>query len=108
MNCMNNTIDVTRVLAIDPCSRGVGYALFEGPKPPLIDFGVAQATREKNIESLRRIADLIRRYQPDVIALEDYAGDASRRCRRVRELIARIRRLAARRDRKSTRLNSSH
>jgi hypothetical protein len=79
---MDNTIDVTRVLVLDPCCRGVGYALFEGPEE-LIDSGVAQATRDKNIESLRRIANLIRRYEPDVIVLEDYAGDGSRRCRRV-------------------------
>lgn len=32
-----------------------------------------------------------------MIVFEDYAGDASRRCRRVRELIVRIRKLAARR-----------
>jgi hypothetical protein len=87
-------MDEVRVLAVDPFYRGFGYAVLEGPER-LIDWGVAQAVGDKNIESLQRVAGLIRRYEPELIVVEDYVGDCSRRCQRVCELIRRIRRLAA-------------
>jgi Holliday junction resolvasome RuvABC endonuclease subunit len=80
-----------RVLAIDPTSRGFGYAVLEGPER-LIDWGVVQVRDDKESACLKRIERLIERYVPDVIVLED--SPRSRRCARVRQLIDRIRQLA--------------
>ncbi len=85
-----------RVLAIDPSSRGFGFAVLEGPER-LIDWGVKETKTDKKRRSLKLIDDLIERYQPSVVVVEDYAGKGSRRCRRVRELIEDISKLASKR-----------
>ncbi len=71
-----------RILAIDPASRGFGFAVLEGPRR-LIDWGVKSARVDKDKRCLKLIEDLIERYEPDVI-VEDYAGKGSRRCRSYR------------------------
>jgi Holliday junction resolvasome RuvABC endonuclease subunit len=75
-----------RVLAIDPSTRGFGYAVLEGPDR-LIDWGVKETRTDKSKRALASIADLIEVYQPRVLVLEDYAGKGSRRCSRVEKLI---------------------
>src|SRR5882724_819346 len=74
------------VLAIDPSTRGFGFAVLEGPER-LIDWGVKETKKNKNARSLKLIEDLMGRYQPSVIVIEDYAGKGSRRCRRIQGLI---------------------
>lgn len=81
------------VLAIHPSTRGFGFALFEGPKLP-IDWGVKNTKVDKNTQGLLKIRQLIDFYHPDVIVVEDYAGEGSRRCKRVQQLIKDITRLA--------------
>ena len=85
-----------RVLAIDPSTRGFGFAVLEGPDK-LIDWGIKEARsgKNKNQQSLELVQNLVLGYQPNVIALEDYTTKRSRRCRRVRELISAIEKLAA-------------
>jgi Holliday junction resolvasome RuvABC endonuclease subunit len=83
-----------RALAIDPSTRGFGFAVLEGPNQ-LIDWGVKETKVDKNSKTLKLIADLIEPYQPAVIVVEDYEAKGSRRCTRVRELIADISKLAA-------------
>jgi hypothetical protein len=61
----------------------------------LIDWGVKETRSNKSTKSLKLIADLIERYQPTAIIVEDYAGKRSRRCRRVGELINDIAKLAS-------------
>src|SRR5262244_2358611 len=82
-----------RVLAIDPSTRGFGFAILEGPNR-LIDWGVKETKTDKKNRSLKLIADLIDMYQPSVVVVEDYAGKGSRRCLRVGALINAISRLA--------------
>ena len=82
-----------RVLAVDPSTRGFGFAILEGPDRS-IDWGVKETKVNKKRRSLRFIAELIHRYQPSVLVVEDYTGKGSRRCRRVRELIEDISKLA--------------
>src|SRR5437870_10246103 len=82
-----------RVLAINPSTRGFGFAVLEGPNR-LIDWGVKETKKNKNTRSLKLIEDLIDRYQPNVILVEDYAGKGSRRCRRIQGLINDISKLA--------------
>ena len=85
-----------RVLAIDPSTRGFGFAVLEGPNR-LIDWGVKETKTDKKRRTLQLIEDLIDRYLPNVIVVEDYAGKGSRRCRRVQGLISDISKLAVQR-----------
>src|SRR5216683_337335 len=75
-----------RVLAIDPTHRGFGYVIFEGPDF-LIDWGLREVDGPKNKASIAAAAELIARYHPRIIVLEDVAAKGCRRCRRVRELV---------------------
>jgi Holliday junction resolvasome RuvABC endonuclease subunit len=85
-----------RVLAIDPATRGFGFAILEGPDR-LIDWGVKETKSDKNRSALKSVADLIGRYQPTVIIVEDYEAKGSRRCGRVGELINAVSKLAGQR-----------
>jgi hypothetical protein len=78
-----------RVLAVDPFSRGVGFAVLEGPGC-LIDWGLRTTGRADNAKSVRVIDKLIDRFRPDVLALEDWDSAGSRRCDRVQKLLDRI------------------
>jgi Holliday junction resolvasome RuvABC endonuclease subunit len=82
------------VLAIDPSTRGFGFALLEGPNR-LIDWGVKETKKNKTARTLKLIDDLIDVYLPSVIVVEDYAGKGSRRCRRIQGLINDISKLAS-------------
>src|SRR5438093_11912053 len=85
-----------RVLAIDPSTRGFGFAVLEGPNR-LIDWGVKETKKNKNARTLKLIEDLIDLYLPSVMVVEDYAGKGSRRCRRIQGLINDISKLATKR-----------
>ena len=86
----------TRVLAIDPTTRGFAYAVFEGPEF-LLDWGLSEVRPDrKNVLCLMRIESLLSRYVPDVVVLEAHDGRGSHRRRRVRSLIRSIRGLATR------------
>jgi Holliday junction resolvasome RuvABC endonuclease subunit len=85
-----------RILAIDPSTRGFGFAVLEGPTR-LIDWGVKETKTDKKRRSLKLIAELIEQYAPGVVALEDYEGKGSRRCHRIGELINDISKLALKR-----------
>src|SRR3989475_11068001 len=86
-----------RVLAIDPSTKGIGFAVLEGPER-LIDWGIKQAEGEtddaKNAECAKIVAELIDRHRPRILALEDAAADDARRCERVEKLLAEVRQLA--------------
>jgi len=86
-----------RVLAIDPVSRGFGFAILEGPQK-LIDWGVKEARTDKHRRSLRHIEDLLRHYRPDVIVMEKCASRGARRSPRVQKLLRAIHELATRRQ----------
>jgi Holliday junction resolvasome RuvABC endonuclease subunit len=85
-----------RILSIDPSTRGLGFAIMEGPDN-LIDWGVKQVKVNKNERCLMLVADLIERYQPDTVVLEDCADINCRRAPRVKELIRNMSKLADRR-----------
>src|SRR2546425_6495551 len=84
-----------RVLAIDPITRGFGFAVLDGPKL-LVDWGVrATKPSPKPVErSLREIARLLESYGPDRIIVEDCLEARSRRGRRSQRLIQHIGTLA--------------
>jgi hypothetical protein len=60
--------DELRVLAIDPSTRGLGFAILEGPNQ-MIDWGVKQAEGDKNGECVRIVKELIDQYRPHVLVL---------------------------------------
>ena len=79
-------LEAKRVLAIDPTSKGFGFAVLEGPTV-LIDWGVKHARSDRNAKSLEKAAELIERYRPEVLVVERSAAKGFRRCLRVRQLI---------------------
>src|ERR1041384_7216621 len=86
------TAQPVRVFAVDPYTRGIGFAVLEG-RNKLIDWGLKEARVEKHVRCLRLTEDLIDKYQPDVVVFEDIHDENCRRCSRVRELIQAIERL---------------
>lgn len=80
------THDRERVLAIQPTTRGFGFAVFEGPQEP-IDWGVKEVRKNKNAVCLRKITELVELYEPRVLITEDYAGEGSRRAKRIERLV---------------------
>lgn len=86
-----------RVLAIDPTTKGFGFAVLESPEM-LIDWGVKE-TREqdKQAQCLKLFSTLLNHFTPDVIVTERTDVKASRRCDRIKELIEMIRNTAAER-----------
>jgi len=84
-----------RVLALDPMSRGFGFAVLEGPAT-LVDWGIRNAANDNARALLRKIKDLIGLYRPDVIVIEDCRHDRSRRRQRVRTVITQVSALATR------------
>jgi hypothetical protein len=75
-----------RILAIDPTHRGFGYVILEGPER-LLDWGTRHVQGPKNKASIAAAGELIGRYRPQIMILEDVAARDCRRRRRVRELV---------------------
>src|SRR5262249_22067262 len=84
-----------RILAIDPISRGFGFAVLDGPKS-LLNWGVrATKPSPKPMErSLREMARLLERYCPDRVVVEDCVRGSPRLGKRSQRLIERVARLA--------------
>ena len=76
----------TRILGIDPFSRGVGFAVVE-EEFGLVDWGLRTTGRADNRKAVRAIEKLIDHYKPDLLALEDWESTGSRRCERVEILL---------------------
>ena len=89
---MRRRSELERVLAIDPTYRGFGFVVMEG-SDRLIDWGLVEVSGSKYEGSLARADQLIDRYRPAVLVLEDFAGQGSRRVPRVQKLILGLRRL---------------
>lgn len=72
-----------RVLSFCPSTRGFGYAVFEGPGE-IIDWGVNAIPNKLAGKRLLRMRALIEWYAPDVLVVENCAGQGSRRGAQVR------------------------
>ena len=81
-----STNKLRRVLAIDPCARGFGFAVIEN-SDRLIDWGVKELRGDKNPKSRTAIEKLIACYEPDLVVVEDCDAHGSRRRRRTQYLI---------------------
>ena len=81
------------LLAIAPNSRGFGFTLFFAATR-LIDWGIKEARRDKNVRCVMLVATLITRWRPTVILLEDCLYETCRRSTRVKMLLAALVELA--------------
>lgn len=81
-----------RILAIAPSAKGIGFAVLEQPQH-LVDWGVKSAKGDKNAVSLQRAEELIAKYQPTLLVLQDTRD--SRRAPRIKKLIRNIHALAS-------------
>jgi len=80
-----NESDPLAVLAVHPTSRGFGWILFEGPSSPF-DWGTVEVEGDKHAASLARVAELLKKSQPDVLALEAFDDDTARRAPRIQQI----------------------
>ena len=85
--------DPTRIFALDPTTKGFGYAIFETPFH-LVDWGLAHVSGEKESGAIARFEELLDQYRPDIVILEDPAAPGSRRRTRVQKLLERLRETA--------------
>jgi len=82
--------EVHRLLAVDPTTRGFGFAVLEGAAR-LIDWGTKDSGRADSHAVQREITALLDRYLPDALVVEDVTHRDSRRCTRIRELVDSLR-----------------
>jgi Holliday junction resolvasome RuvABC endonuclease subunit len=82
-----------RVLAIDPTSRGFGFAVLEGAGS-LVDWGVRTVAGNHHTVAVSKLRELIGLYRPDVLVVEDCIAPCSRRRRRVRTLLDQVTEMA--------------
>src|ERR1035437_11034204 len=78
-----------RILAIAPLSRGLGYAVMEGPDK-LMACGSKAILRDKNAKALAWVNRFIQFYQPDVLVLPDMTAADTRRATRIKTLHRKI------------------
>jgi hypothetical protein len=86
-----------RVLSIAPSTWGFGFALLDGNR--LVICGVkkiqVKGDENRNRECLKRLGDLIDRWQPRILTIEDANAKESRRRPRIRALVTQIAGMAA-------------
>ena len=80
-------------MGFHPTARGFGWVVFEGSFRP-IDWGLVSARKDKNATCLKRLDGLLHRFTPEVLVLEAYERETSRRARRIGRLGASARRAA--------------
>ena len=76
---------IVRILAIAPLSRGLGYAVMEGPDK-LLAAGNKAILRHKNAGALAWAEKFIRFYQPDELVLPDVNAADTHRAQRIKIL----------------------
>ena len=74
-----------RILAIAPLSRGLGYAVMEGPEK-LLASGNKAILRDKNAKALAWVNRFIQFYQPSVLVLPNVTAADTRRAARIKTL----------------------
>jgi hypothetical protein len=81
-----------RVLAIDPTSRGFAFVVLEAPAL-LMDWG-ERIVPARSGGLLRKVDELLSRYEPDLLVIEDLAVPGARRRKRASREIRSIELLA--------------
>lgn len=78
-----------RVLGIYPNSYGFGFALMQGALT-VIDKGMIKIKPACNTEAMSKIKELIEKYEPQRIILEDFESNRLGKSARVKQLIRSI------------------
>ena len=86
---------VQRIIGIFPTTHGFGYAIFEGPLR-LIDWGVKHVSSREQADNLKKFEALLEWFEPDLVVLENPAGVASRKGKRITSLVRAMARRSAR------------
>lgn len=73
-------------MGIYPRTRGFGYVIFQGPAVAH-RWGIKEIRANNNSDNILKIEELVLKYQPDVVVLDDYASGGSRRGKRIESLI---------------------
>ena len=81
--------DTTRIFALDPTTKGFGYAVLETPFR-LVDWKLAHVSGEKESGAVARFEELLDQFRPDIVILEDSTALGSRRRPRVQKLLGRL------------------
>jgi hypothetical protein len=89
---MNAVTERSRILAIDPTSRGFAFVILERPGE-LLDWG-RREPGPKNERCLDAIRAMLAEHRPDRIVIEDLRDRACRRRPRVVRLLRSIEKLA--------------
>ena len=97
-------LEVTNtILAIDPTSRGFAFAVLEAPAF-LVDWG-ERIVPAKTGGLLRKVDELLSRYEPDLLVIEDLAVPGARRRKRASQEIRSIELLALKRGLSAERIS---
>jgi hypothetical protein len=83
----------TRILSLDPTTKGFGYVLFELPFR-LVAWGLAHISGDKKAGALLRLTKLLDTIHPEAVVFEDTNAPGSRRHYRMRSLIEALSALA--------------
>jgi len=93
---MNQTpIKNTRILAVALSTKGLGYAVVEGQDVFIAHGHKIVEGGDKNVKSFGWVENLIARYQPGILVLQDVLTKGSRRAPRIKSLHRQVMRLAA-------------
>jgi len=84
----------SRLLAIDPTSRGFGFAIAEQNPSFLLDWGVANCRDYLKIDCLDRIEKMIGYFQPTDLLVEDSCPIPRSRCHKLRQFIRKLKAVA--------------
>src|SRR5262249_10848149 len=83
------------VLSIYSSTEGIGFVLFECPLSP-VDWGAKEMRgSDKNAACLLAVGDLLERYKPGVLVLQDTSPPGTYRGQRIKDLNTAIAELAA-------------
>ena len=93
--------NIFRTLSIAASTKGFGFAVIEDEES-LVEWGVKTFIGDKNAQTLAKVADLINRFKPDLLVLEDYSAKGSRRSARIKILGKKLSALAGKRQIKVT------
>ena len=83
---MTHHLQQSRLLALAPTSRGLGYAVLEGEESLIESGHTTVRSGDKNLRCLAKAKDLSALYRPSAIILEDVTTKGSRRHPRIKKL----------------------
>jgi Holliday junction resolvasome RuvABC endonuclease subunit len=79
--------EFTRALAVDPASRGLGFALIEG-LATLIDWGFHDVRKDRDARRLTLVISMLTKFKPDALVLEDFGTSRSARVKALADAFA--------------------